>query len=254
MYVGSGLYVWQTIKLRVPLMLSGPVVFWSLFNASWPLALWSVSLACLLDETPRWLLESLRTVEHVLPTAIYSSLFVDPPALYPVCRLLQSLIGLETTRLQTVRAHAERASQGNSSPQATILRAAGGWESRGPLSDKEVATIISRRLARFKVIHEKLERLARSDRAVPTAITAPILEVLNCEVELLEKVLEIDTAKGDRASWLWRVRSYLSSEQTRMYDELEASRTLLRRIGAVKKLGSVGYSSTRLTRHGSRKE
>ena len=115
MYVGSGLYLWQTIKLRVPLNLGGPVVFWSLFNASWPLALWTVSLACLLDETPRWLLEGLRTVEHMLPTAIYSSLFVDPPALYPVCRLLQALIGHETTRLQTVSSHAERAQASASS-------------------------------------------------------------------------------------------------------------------------------------------
>ena len=37
------------------------------------------------------------------------------------------------------------------------------------------------------------------------------------------QVLEIDTAKGDRASWLWRVRTVFSSEHNRLYDELEAS-------------------------------
>ena len=60
------------------------------FNALWPNALWSVSLACLLDETPTWLIEGLRHVEHRLPNVVRSSLFLDPPALYPVCRLLQA--------------------------------------------------------------------------------------------------------------------------------------------------------------------
>ena len=85
MYVGSALYVWQVVKLRKALRLGPATVFWALFNAAWPLALWSVSLACILDETPHWLLEGLRRVEHVLPSALYSSLFLDPPALYPVC-------------------------------------------------------------------------------------------------------------------------------------------------------------------------
>ena len=75
MYVGSGLYVWQVVKLHSSLRLSSGVLFWSLFNASWPLCVWTTSLLCLLDETPAWLLEGLRSVETYLPAALHSTLF-----------------------------------------------------------------------------------------------------------------------------------------------------------------------------------
>ena len=44
MYVGSGLYVWQVVKLRGELRLGRKSVTWAVFNAGWPLAIWSVSV------------------------------------------------------------------------------------------------------------------------------------------------------------------------------------------------------------------
>ena len=55
------------------------------------------------------------------------------------------------------------------------------------------------------------------------------------------QVLEIDMSQGDRNFLVWKVRSAFSSELRRLRDELEAVRALLRRIKAVKKLGSAGY-------------
>lgn len=233
MYVGSALYVWQVVKLRKPLMLGSATIFWAVFNATWPLALWSVSLACLLDETPHWLLEGLRRVEHMLPSALYSSLFLDPPALYPVCRLLKTLCTHEETRLASVARQAS----------GSGLRL--GGSNGGPLSGSDVATIIRRRLERFAVLQAKLDVLARSDKPVPTAIASPVLETLLTEAELLSKVLEIDSAQGDKASLVWFAVWRFSSEQRRLRDELEATRMLLRRINAVKKLGSTGFVTTR---------
>lgn len=239
MYVGSALYVWQVLKLRVALRLSTPVVFWSLFNAAWPLGFWSVSLACILDETPTWLLDMLRRVEHRLPSALYSSLFLDPPALYPVCRLLTTLCTHEQTRLKTVLRHASKAQQ------AVVpggLRLGGG--SSNPLSDADVATIIKRRLERFAVLQAKLDVLARSEKPVPTALSAPILDTLLTELEMLSKVLEIDSMQGDTPLLRWFGGWPFSSEQQRLREELEAVGALLRRINAVKKLGSTGFVTT----------
>ena len=134
MYVGSTLYVLQISKLAKPMKLSRVAVLFSLFNACWPATLWTVSLACLLDEYPLWLLEGLRRVESHLPSVLHASLFFDPPALYPVCKLLHGVVAHEEARLQTARRHA-----------------AGGWSltkpNRGPLSDLDVASIVVRRLA-----------------------------------------------------------------------------------------------------------
>ena len=90
MYVGSGLYVYQVFKLARPMRLGAGSVLFKVLNAVWPVALWSISLGCLLDEYPRWLLEGLRSVESHLPSVLHASLFFDPPALYPVCKLLQA--------------------------------------------------------------------------------------------------------------------------------------------------------------------
>ena len=133
MYVGSGLYVMQIYKLAGPMRLSRLAVAWSLFNAIWPATLWSISLTCMLDEYPPWLLEGLRRVEAHLPQVLHSSLFFDPPALYPVCKVLQGVVAHEEARLQTVRRHA-----------------AGYWSltkpKRAPLTDLDVVSIIVRRM------------------------------------------------------------------------------------------------------------
>lgn len=55
------------------------------------------------------------------------------------------------------------------------------------------------------------------------------------------QVLDIDMSQGDRNFLVWKLRSKFSPELRRLRDELEATRTLVRRIKAVKKLGSVGY-------------
>jgi len=201
MYIGSSIYIAQMAKFAGPLRLGNVSVLLTCFNAAWPTVLWSVSLACMLDETPQWLLEGLRRVESHLPDVIHTSLFLDPAALYPVCRLLQGLVVLEDARLQTVRRHA-----------------AGYWSltqpSRAPLTDLDVATIIERRLERLEHYRLRLETLARSERAVPTAIAAPLLDKLRTECEQLQKVLEDDISPqhGARASFFWRVATILSSE------------------------------------------
>lgn len=189
-YVGSGLYVWQCLKLRTALRLGRAQIFWSVFNAFWPLAIWSVSLACLLDETPNWLIELLRHSEQFLPSTIHSSLFLDPPALYPVCRLLHAVVRHEECRLQTVLAHAADESRKLASQQKgrkqplqrmassrsngwarPVQRRAslgGGWgESRDEvtlLSDADVSMIIQRRLERMRVLADKLNLLTRSQQ------------------------------------------------------------------------------------------
>ena len=144
-YVGSGLYVWQCRKLRGPLRLGKSVIFWSIFNAAWPLAIWSVSLACLLDETPAWLITALRHSESYLPATLRSSLFLDPPALYPVCRLLHAVVRHEERRLCTVRGHAENDFAADAAAGRGLARTrsehkrreslSGGWGRGGGSSD-----------------------------------------------------------------------------------------------------------------------
>ena len=183
-YVGSGLYVWQTVKLSRALHLSNMQIGWSVFNAVWPTGLWTIMLQCLVDETPTWLLESLRLADemHGLPTALKASLFLDPPALFPVCGLLSGLQAHEQARLQAVRE-----STGDWRPRRLQTVAVG----TGPLSKTDVATIIERRLDRLAAIASQLDVLACSERAVPTSLTAPLLDTLHTEAKLLEKVRQL---------------------------------------------------------------
>jgi len=224
MYTGSGLYVWQVVKLRAPMRLGKWAIFWSLFNACWPASLWSISLACLLDEYPSWLLDALLCVESHLPSVLHASLFFDPTALYPVCKLLQGVVAHEHMRLKTVRRHA-----------------AGHWSltkpRRAPLSDADVASIIARRIERFEMLQRQLNAFAKAERAVPTAIAAPLLEKLITEAAQLEKILEADIAPqqhGALRSPIWWLATIFSAEHWRLRDELDAVRALSRRIAAVK--------------------
>lgn len=220
MYSGSALYCWHTFQLRAALEFGPWSLFGSLLNAAFPTVLWSVSLACLLDETPSWLLEGLRLVEARLPSAVRTSLFLDPPALYPLCRLLQGVIVHEDNRLATSRRHA-----------------AGAWSltkpARAPLTDLDVATIIARRRERLDLLRTQLYDYAKSTRAVPTAVAVPLLDKLRVEVEQLQKVLEADMEPQLNRRLFWWLATRLSSEHRSLRHEHEEVRALLRRIAAV---------------------
>ena len=252
-WVGSGLYIWQVVKLRQPLRLRGAHIFWSIFNATWPCALWSVSLACLLDETPNWLIEGLRYSEGYLPGTLRSSLFIDPPALYPVSRLLHAVMRQEELRLQTVCRHAHRAEIAGQASGRVRRResTAGGWGSSALgasdlLTDADVAAIISKRLERLAYLQAKISMLTRSDQSVPTALAAPLLDTLQTEVAMLEKVLEVDTSQGDMPIVVWWSLVAFSSEHARLKTELDAVQKLLRRLEAVK-FSSVAYTARALS-------
>ena len=223
MFTGSFLNVYQIFNIRKPLGLSRSSIALGVFNAWWPTALWSISLACLLEETPSWLLEGLRRVEAHLPKMLHSSLFLDPPALYPVCRLLQGVIAHEEDRLAAVRRHA-----------------AGHWslmqQTHEPLTPLDVTLIIKRRLERLEMLKRQLDDLARSDRAVPTAVGAPILDRLRTEIEQLAKVLEADTSPSAsrRSGLVWYIASCISTEHRRLLVELDDARRLSQRITAVR--------------------
>ena len=144
MYVGSTLYVLQISKLAKPMKLSRVAVLFSLFNACWPATLWTISLACLLDEYPLWLLEGLRRVESHLPSVLHASLFFDPPALYPVCELLHGVVAHEEARLQTARRHAAGPTAARS-PTSTWRRS---WCGASPSAPAAHARPLSRSPAR----------------------------------------------------------------------------------------------------------
>ena len=54
---------------------------------------------------------------------------------------------------------------------------------------------MARRIERLEYIEAELKVYARSERAVPTAYAAPLLEKLRPEVEQLQKVLESDLSR-----------------------------------------------------------
>jgi hypothetical protein len=175
MYVGSGLYMYQVWKLTTPLRLGRWTVFWALFNAVWPTALWTLALSCMLEETPTLLLEGLRLVEHKLPSMLHNTLFFEPPALYPVCILLRAVVTHEEVRLKYVRARAARSNDEHRIIDPRIEKA-------GPLSHTDIATIIAKRIERLNALQDRLDLLARSKASVPTSLAAPLLERLNTEV------------------------------------------------------------------------
>ena len=245
MYVGSALYVWQVYKLRVPLRLGKWAVFWATFNAFWPVGLWSVSLACLVDETPSWLLEGLRRCEQHLPGVLHSTLFLDPPALYPVSRLLQSLVKHEEERLARVK----RRASATLTYREWLFKSNVPVTRAGPLTYSDVSEIIKRRISRLLSLQAELDALTRSGRAVPTPVTAPLLDTLILEAEQLEKVLEVDAAAFSTydhplllaGGWLaWCV---VPTEYKLLRAEQEAIGTLIRRIKAVKTLGSIAHAN-----------
>ena len=154
----------------------------------------------------------------------------EPPALYPACVLLKGVLDHERARLQIVRRHAE-----------------GHWSLAKPkrvqglLADKDVASIIVRRIERLDYLRNTLNKYAKAERAVPTAYVAPILAKLQTELSLLEDILETDLAPNESLGGqtvagytLWFFASTASSEHKAMRNELEAVRMLGRRLAAIK--------------------
>ena len=228
MYIGSALYVWQVMKLQGSLRLGLMTRFWAYFNAAWPLCIWSVSLACLMDETPTRLIEVLRASERFLPNVLHASLFIDPPAIYPVSRLLHSVLAWEEKRRETVRAHAAKKSW------LPILANRGTAQHPSPLSDKDVEDIITRRLGRLEKLRTQLDALTQSKTSVPTALAAPLLDLLDTEVSILEKVLEVDTSVHHLGPLATFFLSTFVGEHKRLVAELDAVQALRRRIAAVR--------------------
>ena len=185
MYIGSATYIQLYFHLRHPLRLGWRSIVWAVLNAAAPASLYTLAIMCVLDEYPTALLEGLRRFEGHLPTLVRASLFIDPPALYPACVLLKGVLDHERARLQIVRRHAE-----------------GHWSLAKPkrvqglLADKDVASIIVRRIERLDYLRNTLNKYAKAERAVPTAYVAPILAKLQTELSLLERSLEGGEASG----------------------------------------------------------
>ena len=99
MYLGSALYVWQALRLKHTLRLRSSTIVFCFAHAAAPCALWSIAIACLCDETPRWLLNRLERVERFLPSVLHKSLFVEAEALAPVVRMLGVVMEHERQRL-----------------------------------------------------------------------------------------------------------------------------------------------------------
>ena len=223
MYSGTIMYIASAIRMRHALAWTRTDLTLSMLTAAWPVALWTTSLMCLIGTTPGWVLEGLRRIESHLPVELRISLFLDPPALYPACRLLQGVLADEQARLRMVRRHA-----------------AGHWSLtkpvRAPLTDEDVVVIITRRLERLELLQSGLHEAARSERAVPTAVVAPLLEKLRIELEQLEKVIEADSAP--QRDWIlpgsWWAATVLSADHRQLCSELVGVRRLLGRVEGVK--------------------
>lgn len=83
----------------------------------------------------------------------------------------------------------------------------------------QVANIIARRMERLHALQSQIDCLARSPRAVSTATTAPLLDTLNTEALMLEKVLEVDTSQGDQPLLLWLICTVVSAEHRQLRNE-----------------------------------
>ena len=237
MYVGSVLYISQTLAMRKTLLLGAPTVAWAAFNASWPLALWTASLACMLDETPAWLLDRLCHVQSMLPAVLHSSFFLESCQLQPIVRMLHTVQEHEQRRLLTVRPQGLRVHTGKI---GHVLRR----DSKGMLlTNDDYETIITSRLERFAALEAKLAPLAELEQEwCPTATAVPLLDRLHTATVQLEIALDADMRWWQREiEYGYTLRAYAARWfkhrplQLRMLrEELEAVQALKRRCVAVK--------------------
>ena len=78
-------------------------------------------------------------------------------------------------------------------------------------------------------------KYARSERAVPTALAAPLLDNLRIEIVQLEKVLEADTARPQGNGLVrWWLATAISKEYKRLREELEDCARLRGRAESVR--------------------
>ena len=253
-YIGSGLYVWQIFRLKQELGIGPFAVAWACFNALWPVGLWSVSLACLLDETPEWLLDGLCHMESHLPAALRSRFFLPSASLVPIVRVLDSLHELETMRLQTVlpeglalepqrnggglRHGLQRSSTLNPNTRShqRIVRRGSEGSAGTLLSNHDYATVITQRLERLTTLQCKLKPLASGeDQALSTSMVMPLLDHLQTTVTQLEIALEADVRRCQTERARWWFNHAPTPRERLLTNELEAARVLNRRCEAVKR-------------------
>lgn len=234
-YIGSVLYVYQTLLLRRTLGLGAFTVLWAAINAVWPVVLWTISLACILDETPNWLLHSLCAVESLMPAALHSSFFIETRQLQPILRLLHSIQEHEARRLCTMQPQGLPLSQ----MHGIVLRRQ--QTSTAVFTNAEYSNIISTRLERLQIIESKLARIADTQsKWVLTSTSIPLLDRLYSSISQLEIALEaeIHMAQMEEKSFFGWMKSQVSwsllVERRMLEDEFEAVQALKRRCVAVK--------------------
>ncbi|KAL3917242.1 MAG: hypothetical protein SGPRY_006485 [Prymnesium sp.] len=252
MYIGSVLYVTQTLVLRRTLELGVASVSWAIFNASWPIALWTISLVCMLDETPGWLLDSLCLVQGFFPKSLHGTFFLETCQLHPIVRILHTIRAHEERRLRTVQPQGLTLQTKHTTDKHAIEFAkiinernhvVRRRQSGTVLTNQDYITIITLRLERFAAIEAKLAPLADiSKEYVPTATVMPILDRLYAAVSQLEIALEADILWLEKEKYRgYGVRKYFAKwfslapvQQRMLREELEAVTALKRRCAAVK--------------------
>jgi len=219
MYVGSFLYLRQLFSWRHVLHLTPLRLTWATFNASWPIVLWTTSLACIVDETPSWLLVGLQMVEKQLPPLLHKSLFVPTASLKPVLRLLTIVCDFEGDRLR-------------------VMHKINDDESL--LTDDDYRQMIELRIERLMKMQSQLEQLSSANEDhIPSDHVVRLLDQLYGTIVHLEIAVDAEWTRLKETStqvrWLWLInRTVLSQEQQLLLDELEAVRALKRRCMAIK--------------------
>lgn len=240
MYIGSGLYVWQILRLRSDLGIGPWAVRWAIFNATWPAGLWSLSLLCLMDETPSWLLNGLVRVEHLLPAALRSSFFLPVRSLVPIVRLLDRAIEYEEMRLKMYQPTGLVLSPSSSS-SAFASRVVRRTTNGTMLTNLDYYNVISLRLERLHALRAKLAPLiAGESRVTPTARVMPTVDLLATTVSQLDSALEADLQRTTGGTWrivlgtFSRMGWTVCPREQLLLAELDAVRMLHRRCHAVK--------------------
>ena len=231
MYMGSGLYLYQIFKLRHSMRLSNNAIIFGCCNAAFPVMVWTLSVACILDETPAWLLDGLAKMHAAgwLPAALQSSFFLKGETLQPVTRLLEKIQEHERARLSLLAVSASaRPPRRELSPTERALL---GQPER-VLIDHEYVAIISARLERLEALHARLLPLSQAGSIASTVTVLPLLDKLETTIEQLEVALDAEVEKVKRRGVLRRWYSH--TQQDNLEGEIQAVTALRRRCIAVK--------------------